>query len=124
MAATIGMYLSGAIAIAITIIGLRFLIAPYAAAANFGVAITPDPQWDAFLSIKAVRDIASGMFTAILIANHAPHLLGSFILAATIIPVADALIVLRHGGSRSAAYGIHGGTAATMLLTSTLLFAG
>lgn len=124
MALAIGQYLSGAIAIGITVIGIRFLVAPYAAAASYGIAVNPDATWDAFLSIKAIRDIASGLFTGILIANRSPKLLGCFILAATIIPLADAAIVLRHRGSKAAAFGIHGATAMTMLATSALLFSG
>ena len=42
-------------------------------------------------------------------------------LAATGIPVGDALIVLRNKGPRSAVYGIHGATAAVMLAISVLL---
>lgn len=73
------------------------------------------------LSVKGVRDIASGLFIFILIAAGATHLLGWVILAATIIPLADATIVLGHGGSKSVAYGVHGLTAAVMLVTSALL---
>jgi hypothetical protein len=43
------------------------------------------------------------------------------ILAATIIPLADAAIVLGNGGPKSIAWGVHGLTAAIMLVTSTLL---
>jgi hypothetical protein len=42
-------------------------------------------------------------------------------LAATIIPIADATIVLGNGGSKSIAYGVHGGTAVVMLITTALL---
>jgi hypothetical protein len=42
-------------------------------------------------------------------------------LAATIIPLGDATIVLRNGGSKSVAWGVHGGTAAVMLVTTALL---
>ena len=49
------------------------------------------------------------------------HVLGWFMLAATLIPVADAMIVLHQGGSRTVALGIHGGTAVAMLIISGLL---
>jgi hypothetical protein len=51
----------------------------------------------------------------------ATHLLGWVILAATIIPLADATIVLGNGGSKSIALGVHGLTAAVMIVTSALL---
>jgi len=49
------------------------------------------------------------------------HVLGWFMLAATLIPVADAVIVLHQGGSRTVAFGVHGGTAVAMLVISGLL---
>jgi transposase-like protein len=54
-----------------------------------------------------VRDVASGIFIWVLLANRAPHLLGAFMAAASFIPVGDAVIVLRSGGTRAAAFGIH-----------------
>ena len=68
-----------------------------------------------------MRDIASGLFVIILMAAGATHLLGWVILAATIIPLADAGIVLSNGGSKSIALGVHGVTAVIMLATSALL---
>jgi len=124
MITVIGYYLSSAVALAITFIGLRFFITPYSAAAGYGVAVEANAQWDAYLSVKAVRDIASGLFTAILILNRSAHLLGWFMLVATIIPFADAVIVVRHGGQKATAFGIHGATAGVMLIISGLLLLG
>jgi len=121
MTAVLGYYLSGAIAFGIIIIGARFLFAPHAAAAGFGVPVSPDARWDAYLSVKAIRDIASGLFIAILMVDGSVHLLGWFILAGALIPLTDALIVLRHGGTKAAAFGIHGATAGVMLIISGLL---
>ncbi|EJZ06904.1 DUF4267 domain-containing protein [Mycolicibacterium vaccae] len=118
----IGYVLAGLIAAAIIFVGARFLVAPRVAAAGYGVQ--PDlgqPSVGAYLSVKGVRDIASGLFVLILMAAGATHLLGWLILAATVIPLADAAIVLRHGGPGSIAWGVHGGTAGLMLVTSALL---
>jgi hypothetical protein len=49
--------------------------------------------------------------------------LGWFELAASIIPIGDALIVLRRNGPKATAYGVHGATAAVLLATAGLLFA-
>ena len=119
----IGYCLSSVIALGIMFIGARFAFAPHPAAAAYGVSVGRDPRWEAYLSVKAVRDIACGLFTAILILNRSAHLLGWFMLAATIIPLADAAIVLRHGGTKAAAFGIHGATAGLMLIVSGLLLA-
>jgi Domain of unknown function (DUF4267) len=71
--------------------------------------------------VKGIRDIVSGLFIAILMVNGSLHLLGWFILAATIIPLTDAVIVLSHGGTKATAFGIHGATAGVMLIISGLL---
>src|SRR5215469_11963931 len=121
MAATFGFYLSDVIAIGIILIGCRFLLAPATAAAAYGVPAGAEPHSRAYLFAKGIRDIASGLFIAVLMAQGSAHLLGWFMLVATIIPAVDAAIVLRHGGSRAIAFGIHGATAAVMLLISGLL---
>lgn len=119
---TIAYVLAGLIGVAIVFIGARFIVAPRVAAAGYGVE--PDlteRSVGAYLTVKGVRDIASGLFVFVLMAAGATHLLGWVILAATIIPVADAVIVLGNGGSRAIAFGVHGATAAVMLVTAALL---
>ncbi len=119
---TIGYVLAGLLAAGIIFIGARFLVAPRIAAAGYGVL--PDlvqPGAGAYLSVEGVRDIATGLFVIILMAAGATHLIGWEMLAATIIPLADAAIVLRNGGSKSIAWGVHGGTAVVMLITTALL---
>jgi hypothetical protein len=120
---------SGVIGGAIILIGARFLLAPQVAAAGYGLPVEPDGAQGRsggpypWLSVKGVRDIASGLFIFILLANRSPHLLGAFMAAASLIPVGDAAIVLRGGGTRAAAFGIHGATAAVMLAASAALLA-
>ncbi|OBI86846.1 DUF4267 domain-containing protein [Mycobacterium asiaticum] len=114
--------LAGLLAAAIVFIGARFIVAPRVAAAGYGVLPDLDqPGVRAYLSVKGVRDIASGLFVVILIVAGATQLLGWIILAATVIPVADTVIVLSHGGSKAVAWTVHGSTAAVMLVTSALL---
>ncbi|OBH29221.1 hypothetical protein A5692_01880 [Mycobacterium sp. E342] len=118
----IGYSLAGLLAAGIILIGARFLVAPRIAAAGYGVLPDPDrPGAGAYLSVKGVRDIASGLVVIILMVAGATHLVGWVMLAATIIPLADAAIVLRNGGSKSIAWGVHGVTAAVMLITTALL---
>jgi hypothetical protein len=121
MMTSIGFYLSGLIAAGIIFIGCRFLLAPSTAAAAYGVPAGTERPWQAYLSAKGIRDIASGLFAAMLIAYGSAHALGWFMLIATLIPIADAVIVLHQGGSRSIAFGVHGGTAFVMLIISGLL---
>ena len=121
MTTSIGFYLSGVIAVGIIFIGCRFLLAPATAGAAYGVPAGAEPHSRAYLSAKGIRDIASGLFVAMLIAYGSTHALGWFMLIATLIPIADAVIVLHQGGSRIIAFGVHGGTAVAMLIISGLL---
>lgn len=122
MLTTVATVLAGLIGAGIIFIGARAFWAPQAAV-GFGIPGTPteDRGFQAWLSVKAVRDIASGLFIFILLAGASPHLLGWFMLAATGIPAGDALIVLRSNGPKATAYGIHGTTAVVMLAISVLL---
>ncbi|MEH0824377.1 MULTISPECIES: DUF4267 domain-containing protein [unclassified Micromonospora] len=114
--------LAGLIGAGIIFVGAREIWAPQSAA-GFGIPGTPteDCNFQAWLSVKAVRDIASGIFIFILLAGATPHLLGWFMLAAAGIPFGDALIVWRSNGPKVAVYGIHGATAVVMLVISVLL---
>jgi hypothetical protein len=119
----IGYGLSGLLGLAIIAIGTRFLISPRAAAAGFGIGIGQDSvSSDPYLSAKGVRDIASGLVVLILLAAVEPRLLGGFMLAASIIPAGDAIIVLRRNGPKATVYGVHVATAAAMLAAATFLF--
>src|SRR5262249_47583803 len=102
-------------------IGCRFLLAPSTAAAAYGVPAGAEPHSRAYLSAKGVRDIASGLFAAMLIAYGSAHALGWFVLIATLIPIADDVIVLHQGGIMSISFVVHCGTAVAMLIISVFL---
>jgi len=119
---TAGYVLAGVLAAAIIAIGARFLVAPRTAAAGYGVLRDLDqPGVRAYLGVKGIRDITTGVFVIILLLARATHLAGWVMLAATLIPITDAVIVLRNGGAKSVAYGVHGATAVVMLVTTALL---
>ena len=106
----------------ILLIGARFLIAPRAAAAGYGVPAKPggDP---AYLTVKGLRDGTYALVALALLAFAGAHAEAWFMLAAALGPLGDTLIVLRHGGTRAAAFGIHFTTAVLVLLSAALLFA-
>lgn len=124
MLVTIGYWLSGIIALAIVLIGGRFLVSPLVAANGYGLAVRDEAGEFAYLAVKGIRDLTSGLITALLIFQHLPHLLGWFMLIAALIPLGDMLIVLRHGGTKAVAFGIHGATAVLMVVTAALLLMG
>nr|WP_202885160.1 DUF4267 domain-containing protein [Actinopolymorpha cephalotaxi] len=106
----------------IIFIGARFLLVPHAAAAGYGVPAKQDGD-SAYLTIKGVRDGTYGLVGLALLAFAGPRAEAWFMLVVTIAPIADMLIVLRHGGSRATAYGIHLATAVVMVVSAALLFA-
>jgi hypothetical protein len=121
-----GYVLSGLIAVAIIFLGSRFWLAPGGASAGFGIAASPplSPGFNAWLSVKGTRDIVSGIFVILLMANGMPHILGEFLLAASLIAFGDMVTVLRSGGSRALAFGMHGLTGLVIVATGACLIIG
>ncbi len=119
----IGYVLSGLIAVAILLIGSRFLWDPAAAARDFGIPNSPSPStsFTGWLAVKGARDIVSGLFVFLIMANGSPRLLGEFLLVASLIAFSDAATVLRSGGSRRAAFGIHGLTGLVIIAAGASL---
>jgi hypothetical protein len=122
----IGYGLSGLLGGGIIVIGARFLVAPQAAAAAYGITTGQgEPASNPYLAVKGVRDIASGVVAFVLLATGKPHVLARYLAAwGSIVPVGDATIVLRGNGPKATAYGVHGATAAVMLGTAALLLSG
>lgn len=121
----VGSGLARLLGVGIIVIGARFLVVPQAAAAAYGITSEQgDTASDPYLAVKGVRDIASGVVVFVLLAAGKPHILGRYLVAASIIPFGDAVIVLRGNGAKATAYGVHGTTAAVMLGTAALLLTG
>ena len=106
--------------VAIAAIGLRFLAAPTSATRDFGVR--PDDA-RALTAIKGVRDITSGVVPMVVWAVAGVPALGWALIAASITPWADMGIVLARHGRRTAAFGIHGLTAALLVVAGAVLVA-
>jgi hypothetical protein len=125
MFAIIGTAIAALIAAGIIVIGVGWLWAPQNAV-GFGIPDPPvaDRAFRSWVRVKGGRDIGCGVFAAILLAYGQPHLLGWFMLAATLLPVGDATIVLSSGGPKSIGYGVHAATAAVMLLGAIFLLVG
>jgi hypothetical protein len=125
MLSQIGSALAGLLALATILMGLRYLLDPSPAATGFGIpgdhgTPVPDRAW---LAVKAARDIAIGIAFAALLIDGAHRQLGYLMLAATTVPIADGTIVLRSGGPKATAFGVHWATAAVMLIVASFLIA-
>jgi hypothetical protein len=103
-------------------IGARFLVAPQPAAAGYGVPAKQDGD-PAYLTIKGLRDATFGILGLVLLAWAGARAEAWFMLVVALTPLGDTLIVLRHGGPRATAFGVHFATAVVVLATAALLFA-
>jgi hypothetical protein len=100
-------------------IGVRFLVQPEPAAAGYGVPA----KSGAYLTVKGVRDLSYGILGLALLAFAGAHAAAWFMLVVALNPLGDTLIVLRNGGTRAVAFGIHFATAVVVLVSAALLFA-
>lgn len=110
------------ISLLVVYIGAQFLLRPRPAAAGYGVPAAPDGD-PAYLTIKGSRDLGYGLLGLALIAFTTAEGVGWFMLVTALLPLGDTLIVLRHGGAKAVAFGIHFATAVVMLIDAALLFA-
>ncbi|MER6735425.1 DUF4267 domain-containing protein [Streptomyces puniciscabiei] len=104
-------------------LGYRFLFQPASAAAGYGAPADPRGDAGAYLSIKGLRDGASGVMGLVLLAAVGARAEAWFMVCAALVPFVDTLIVLRHGGKKAVASGIHFATAIVVLISAGLLFA-
>jgi hypothetical protein len=93
-------------------IGGRFLLAPEAGETGYGLHYD-QPNY-AFHYIKGTRDVFSGLIIGLLAWSHYRRPLFLTLLAGSIIPFADMLIVWQTPGSNLGAMFIHGGTVITL----------
>ncbi|MER5911558.1 DUF4267 domain-containing protein [Streptomyces sp. NPDC001982] len=103
-------------------IGARFLLQPRPSAAGYGVPAKPEGD-PAYLAIKGLRDATFGVMGLVLLAFVGARAEAWYMLVVAIVPLFDTLIVLRHGGTKAVAYGIHFATAVVVLISAGLLFA-
>ncbi|MFB7503783.1 DUF4267 domain-containing protein [Streptomyces broussonetiae] len=104
-------------------LGYRFLFRPGPAAAGYGVPADPRGDARAYLSIKGLRDGTFGVLGLVLLAFAGVRAEAWFMVAVALVPLGDTLTVLRNGGTKAVAFGIHFATAVVVLISAGLLFA-
>ncbi|MCZ4117941.1 DUF4267 domain-containing protein [Streptomyces sp. H39-S7] len=102
-------------------VGLSYLLAPQTTASGFGVPTWPQEDGTAFLAVKGVRDIGTGLVIFALLLTGYRKALGWAMLAIAFIPAGDMVIVLSHDGPAGTAYGVHGLAAVLVAVTAGLL---
>ena len=96
------------ISVGIMVIGCFYVVSPQRISGGFGLkAPASDADTSAWLRLKGIRDIASG--------------LAVLTLMLTIIPFGDMSNILVSGGRKATAFFVHGVTCAVMLFVGLLL---
>jgi hypothetical protein len=113
--------MSGVIAVGITFIGARFLLAPRVAALSYGIPLASDrDRW--LTAVKGVRDVTSGLLLAGALLSGVSAATRRVLAIDTLIPLGDGAIVFsRFGWRRPGLLAMHWGTAAFAMLAAGLL---
>ena len=118
----IALILAALIAVAIIVIGCFYLASPKRILGGFGLKPpASDADTHAWLRLKGIRDIASGLAVLTMMLTADSRLVGIALLVFAMIPFGDMSIILGSGGSKSRAFSIHGVTCAVMLVVGLLL---
>jgi uncharacterized membrane protein len=113
------------VALAIIAIGIQYVARPRTATRSFGLPLPEEgANVASWLRLKGVRDIASGLAVLAFMTWGAPRGVGLILLVEAIIPVGDMLVILAARGSTKSAFGMHGLTAAFMVLAAIPLMIG
>ncbi|MEI7055808.1 DUF4267 domain-containing protein [Nocardioides sp. CCNWLW239] len=120
---TVGMVLIWIVVVGIIYIGTMYLLRNETNAEGFGLPVLPAADARAWWQLKGVRDITSGLVLIPLIFVQ-PDALPWVVLVEAVIPIGDMLVILGNRGSKARAFGVHGLTAAVMLLAVAMLWLG
>ena len=119
---TLPLALAALVSVGIIIIGAFYIAAPQRISTGFGLKPpASDPNTQAWLRLKGIRDIASGLavLTLMLAADH--RTVGLIVLVFALIPFGDMSNILASGGHKATAFSVHGVTCAVMLVIGILL---
>ena len=114
-----GLWLTGLLLAYILFSSVRAATDPSAFAATFGLPLGNAGD-SSFVLVYAVRALFLGILGLTLLARRHYSSLAMFILAATIMPIGDALLVFRNGAG-PATIGLHVSIGLILLLTWYLL---
>jgi hypothetical protein len=119
---TIPLILAAFMAVGIIVIGCFYLVSPEGISGTFGLKPpASDADTRAWLRLKGVRDVASGLVVLAMMLTVDPRSVGIALLVEAVMPFGDMSIILGSGGSKSRAFSIHGVTCAAMLVVGLLL---
>lgn len=109
----------------IIVLGVMYLSNPRAATQSFGLPLPEEGANIAWwLRLKGVRDIVSGLVLLAMMTWGSPHMVGIVLVIEALVPVGDMSLILAAKGSTKTAFGVHGVTAALMMLAAIPLLMG
>ena len=110
------------ISVGIMVIGCFYVVSPQRISGGFGLkAPASDADTSAWLRLKGIRDIASGLAVLTLMLTTGSRTVGIVLLVFSIIPFGDMSNILVSGGRKAKAFFVHGVTCAVMLFVGLLL---
>ena len=119
---TIPLIVAAFAALSIITIGSFYIASPERIAGSFGLRpLAPDAGARAWLRLKGIRDLASGLVVLTLMLEGNNRSVGLVLLVLSIIPLGDMSNILASDGSKPKAFFVHGLTCAVMLFAGLLL---
>src|SRR5215469_912660 len=114
--------LAALIAAGIIVIGCFYLASPQRVLGSFGLKPpAPDADTRAWLRLKGIRDVASGLVVLTTMLTTDSRTVGIVLLALAVIPFGDMSNILGSGGRKATAFSVHGVTCAVMVVAGLLL---
>ena len=114
--------LAALIGVGIIVIGCFYLLSPQRVSGTFGLKPpASDADTRAWLRLKGVRDVASGLTVLTMMLTTDARTVGIVLLVFAIIPFGDMSNILVSGGRKATAFSVHGVTCAVMLVVGCLL---
>ena len=110
------------VSVGIILIGCFYIASPRRILGAFGLKPpAPDPATHAWLRLKGIRDVASGLAVLTLMLTSDSRTVGMVLLVFALIPLGDMSNILVFGGRKVTAFSVHGLTCAVMLFAGLLL---
>jgi hypothetical protein len=114
--------LAALMAVAIIVIGCFYVVSPDRMTGSFGLKPpAPDADTRAWLRLKGIRDLVSGLLVLTLMLTTDRRTVGIALLVLAITAFGDMSNVLWSGGSKSTAFSVHGVTCAVMVVVGLFL---
>lgn len=122
MHTALALSLAGLVSIGIIVIGCFYIAVPQRISGSFGLKPpAADPDTHAWLRLKGIRDLASGLAVLTLMLTTDSRTVGILLMVLAVIPFGDMSNILASRGRKVTAFSVHGVTCAVMLLTGLLL---